>query len=61
MSAAFFCSETGVRIVAPGVCKAVDPKNGQDEFSEPAPADPQTETKPARAGANTPARAPRGD
>lgn len=31
---AFFCEKTGLRIAAPGVCKAVDPMNGQDEFSE---------------------------
>lgn len=33
---AYFCAKTGLRIVAPGVCKAVDPKNGVDEYSEPA-------------------------
>lgn len=31
---ACFCSETGVRIAAPGVCKAVDPVNGKDEVRE---------------------------
>jgi hypothetical protein len=34
---AYFCSKTGVRIVAPGVSKAVDPTNGQDEFSDTKP------------------------
>jgi len=55
MSHAFFCTETGVRIVAPGKSKAVDPINGVDEFSEPAPkaeapkpkSATKTETKPA--------------
>lgn len=32
--AAYFCEQTGKRIVAPGVCKDIDPINGQDEFSE---------------------------
>jgi hypothetical protein len=31
---AYFCSKTGVRIAAPGVSKAVDPVNGQDEVTE---------------------------
>lgn len=31
---AHFCSKTGVRIVAPGVSKAVDPENGQNECLE---------------------------
>jgi hypothetical protein len=47
---AYFCEKTGVRIVAPGVCKAVDPIKGQDEFNEaegaPEPAKPET-TKPS--------------
>lgn len=46
MSAAFFCEQTGVRIAAPGVCKAVDPVNGQDEFTEPAPEASTTEPAP---------------
>jgi hypothetical protein len=29
---AYFCRETGVRIVAPGVCLKVDPKNGVQEY-----------------------------
>lgn len=33
---AYFCTTTGLRIVAPGVCKSVDPVNGKDEYSEPA-------------------------
>ncbi len=37
---AFFCAKTGVRIVAPGVSKAVDPENGQDEYTEPTEAEP---------------------
>jgi len=28
---AYFCTKTGARIVAPGVSKAVDPVNGQEE------------------------------
>jgi len=28
---AYFCTKSGARIVAPGVSKAVDPVNGQDE------------------------------
>ena len=47
---AYFCEKTGVRIAAPGVCKAVDPINGQDEYSERAveahPAKPSA--KPAK-------------
>jgi hypothetical protein len=31
---AFFCTVSGARIAAPGVSKAVDPVNGQDEYSE---------------------------
>lgn len=31
---AFFCEKTGVRIAAPGVCKACDPINGHDEVVE---------------------------
>ena len=31
---AFFCTNTGVRISAPGVSKAVDPVNGHDEVIE---------------------------
>ena len=48
----YFCEQTGVRIAAPGVCKAVDPVNGQDECSEPAEADTH-ETKPAKAGSHS--------
>lgn len=33
---AFFCTKTGVRIVAPGVSKEVDPVNGQDVYVSPA-------------------------
>ena len=29
----YFCNKTGVRIAAPGVCKSVDPENGQDEVT----------------------------
>ena len=32
--AVYFCTQTGVRICAPGVCKAVDAANGQDEARE---------------------------
>lgn len=31
---AFFCDQTGVRIAAPGVSKAVDPEGGQLELVE---------------------------
>lgn len=31
---AYFCTATGARIAAPGVSKAVDPTNGQDEVIE---------------------------
>lgn len=41
---AYFCEQTGLRIVAPGVCKAVDPKDGQDEFREAAPSEVATAT-----------------
>lgn len=41
---AYFCTKTGLRIVAPGVCKAVDPDNGQDEFIHPS----VSEAKPAK-------------
>lgn len=30
----YFCEVTGKRIVAPGVCKEVDPKHGQDLYKE---------------------------
>jgi hypothetical protein len=30
----YFCEKTGVRLVAPGVSKAVDPEHGQDEYTE---------------------------
>lgn len=60
MSAAYFCTETGARIAAPGVCKAVDPVNGQDEFSEPAPVGEST-TEPAPVGDHiAPTRARKG-
>lgn len=42
----YFCTSTGVRIVAPGVSKAVDPVNGQDEYRE-APAVPAAAQKDA--------------
>ena len=32
--AAYFCEKTGVRIVAPGMSKDVDPVNGKDECRE---------------------------
>lgn len=32
---AFFCEKSGLRLVAPGVSKLVDPINGVDEFKEP--------------------------
>lgn len=53
----FFCQQTGVRIVAPGVSKSVDPVNGQDEHSEPSPpaADkPPSEGDPALKSATDP-------
>ncbi len=60
MSATFFCEQTGVRIAAPGVCKAVDPANGQDEFTEPAPVG-ETPTEPAPVGDHiAPTRARKG-
>lgn len=31
---AHFCTQTGARIAAPGVSKAVDPENGHDEIIE---------------------------
>lgn len=49
---AYFCEKTGVRIVEPGVCKAVDPVNGKDEVQvsiealEPAAPAPVTESEP---------------
>jgi hypothetical protein len=30
----FFCHQTGVRLVAPGVSKTVDPINGVEEFHD---------------------------
>jgi hypothetical protein len=61
---AYFCEKTGVRIAAPGVCKAVDPTSGQDEFSEgdaPAkssrePKEPALPVTPAEAREEKPAR-----
>lgn len=50
---AFFCTKTGVRIIAPGICKDVDPVNGQDVYreSEAAPSvDDDKTTKPAKSG-----------
>lgn len=51
---AFFCEKTGVRIVAPGVSKSVDPVNGQDDFAEPSdssaqPTGPQSAAQPKAA------------
>lgn len=46
---AYFCTVTGARIVAPGVCKAVDPVNGQDECNEGDP-----EPKPRGKSADAP-------
>ena len=34
-AAAYFCPRTGKRLVAPGVSKDVDPKNGVAEHTEP--------------------------
>jgi hypothetical protein len=45
MSIAYFCTKTGVRLVAPGKSKRVDPINGVDEF-KPAPK-AETKTEPA--------------
>lgn len=36
-AAAYFCQKTGKRLVAPGVCKDVDPERGVDEYIEPKP------------------------
>ena len=46
---AFFCTETGVRIVAPGKCKAVDPVNGVDAYNEPTPKAETPRHRPAPA------------
>jgi hypothetical protein len=35
-NAVFFCRVTGVRLVAPGVSKSVDPKDGVAEWGAPA-------------------------
>jgi len=46
----YFCRETGVRLVAPGVSKAIDPVNGVEEFTD-SPAPPpakQAAAKPAK-------------
>ena len=43
-AAAYFCEVTGKRIVAPGVCKEVDPIKGQDTYVEPVEA-PQKGSK----------------
>lgn len=32
---AYFCAQTGVRLVEPGVSKTVDPANGKDLYAEP--------------------------
>lgn len=61
---AFFCKETGARIVAPGVCKAVDPENGQDLYDAGAEAPAAKQVPPPEAAAaptpaeSTPAEAP---
>jgi hypothetical protein len=34
---AYFCERTGVRLVAPGVSKTIDPVNGVDEYQPAAP------------------------
>lgn len=50
--AVYFCPQSGERIAAPGLCKACDPVNGQDDASEApeAPEAPITKPEPARAG-----------
>lgn len=45
---AFFCTKTGVRIVAPGVSKEVDPVNGQDVYVAPASESAKGPGKPAK-------------
>jgi hypothetical protein len=48
-NAVFFCNVTGVRLVAPGVSKSVDPKNGVEEFNDsPAVPAKQPAAKPAK-------------
>jgi hypothetical protein len=47
---AFFCNHSGVRIMAPGVSKDVDPVNGQENFVEPASPEGGSETKPDKGG-----------
>jgi hypothetical protein len=45
----FFCRETGVRLVAPGVSKTIDPTHGVEEFTnEPAVPAKKTADKPAK-------------
>jgi hypothetical protein len=36
---AYFCERTGVRLVAPGVSKSIDPVHGIDEYQPSAPSD----------------------
>lgn len=58
----FFCTKTGVRIAAPGVSKAVDPKDGHDEVVE---IDGEvvlaSKVKAPKSDAKGDAKAPKGD
>ncbi|HEY3498045.1 MAG TPA: hypothetical protein VGK73_25275 [Polyangiaceae bacterium] len=47
-NAVFFCTVTGVRLVAPGVSKSVDPVNGVAEFNESTPEAPKPAGKSAK-------------
>lgn len=58
MSYAFFCTKTGVRIVAPGMSKSADPINGVDEYSEPTPKAETPKAKPAPKSETKPAETP---
>jgi len=50
---AYFCTKTGKRIVAPGVCKEVDPENGQDECNEGDPEPKAPKAKASEAASKT--------
>lgn len=50
---AYFCEKTGVRIVAPGVSKAVDPEKGHAEFSDDAKPEKGSKNHPASADAGS--------
>jgi hypothetical protein len=45
---AYFCTESGARLKAPGVSKLIDPENGIEMYEEPAPEseEPKKEPKP---------------